>query len=58
VFNFAFASLLSAFYFLLDTSSTADVGALIGVLFFLSLVVLIVVSRPWTIPDLRKPDVI
>ncbi len=58
VFNFAFASLLSAFYFLLDTSSTADVGALNGVLFFLSLVVLIVVSRPWTIPDLRKPDVI
>lgn len=58
VFNFAFASVLSAFYFLLDSTSSADVGILIGALFFLSLVSLIVISRPWTIPDLRKPDVV
>lgn len=56
VFNFAFASALSVFYFLLDSSSTANVGILIGVLFTASLFVLILVSRPWTIPDLRKPD--
>jgi len=58
VFNFAFASALSAFYFLLDSSSTADVGVLIGSLFAGSLFVLLFVSRPWTIPDLRKPDVL
>ncbi len=58
VFNFLFATLLSAFYFLVDSSSTAGIGMLIGVLFASSLVVLILVSRPWLIPDLRKPDVV
>lgn len=58
VFNFAFASALSGFYYLLDTTSTSDVGFLIGLLFLLSLVVLILISRPWKIPDLRKPDVL
>ena len=58
VVNFLLASLLSSFYFLLDSSSTVDVGVLILSLFVLSLVALIVIARPWTIPDLRKPDAI
>ena len=58
VFNFAFASILSAFYGLLSTSSSGDVGWLIGALFGLSFLALIFISQPWKLPDLRKPDVV
>ena len=58
VFNFSFASLLSGIYGFLSTDSSHDVGWLIGILFFLSLVALIVISQPWKLPDLRKPDVV
>lgn len=54
VFNFAFASVLSTVYFLLDSSTTADLGLLIACLFGGSFVALIFISRPWELPDLRK----
>jgi DHA1 family bicyclomycin/chloramphenicol resistance-like MFS transporter len=56
VFNFTFTTVLSFFYFLISSADTAQVGIVIGTLFGLSLVSLIVISRPWLIPDLRKPD--
>lgn len=58
VFNFTFTTVLSFFYFLISSADTADLGLVIGTLFALSLVSLIVISRPWLIPDLRKPDVV
>lgn len=57
VFNFAFAGLISGTYFLLRSTVTADLGILIGVLYAGSLVTLLVISRPWELPDLRKSDV-
>jgi len=57
VFNFTFTTVLSFFYFLISSADTADLGLVIGTLFALSLVSLVVISRPWLIPDLRKPDV-
>lgn len=58
VLNFAFVSALSAFYFLVDGSSSAGVGLLIAALFLSSIAALIFVSQPWKIADLRKPDVL
>ena len=57
VFNFAFAGLISGTYFLLRSTVTADLGILIGVLYAGSLVTLLVISRPWELPDLRRADV-
>jgi DHA1 family bicyclomycin/chloramphenicol resistance-like MFS transporter len=58
VFNFTVTTVLSFFYFLISSADTADLGIVIGTLFGLSLVSLVVISRPWLIPDLRKPDVV
>ena len=58
VFNFTFASALSGFYFMLRSDTTADLGILTGALFLGSLLTLVFISRPWLLPDLRKPDVV
>ncbi len=58
VFGFTFSTVLSLFYFLINSSDTRDIGIAIGVLFGASLVCLLLISRPWLIPDLRKPDVL
>lgn len=57
VFNFTLASLISGIYSFFDTDSTGDLGILIGVLFAGSFLSLILISRPWQLPDLRKADV-
>ena len=57
VFNFTFASLISATYFLLRSTVTADLGILIGLLYAGSFVTLIFISKPWELPDLRKANV-
>ena len=58
VFSFTFTTVLSFFYFLISSADTRDLGVAIGTLFGLSLVSLIVITRPWLVPDLRKPDVV
>jgi DHA1 family bicyclomycin/chloramphenicol resistance-like MFS transporter len=58
VFSFTFTTILSFFYFLISSADTKDLGVAIGTLFGLSLVSLIVITRPWLVPDLRKPDVV
>jgi DHA1 family bicyclomycin/chloramphenicol resistance-like MFS transporter len=58
VFSFTFTTILSFFYFLISSADTRDLGVAIGTLFGLSLVSLIVITRPWLVPDLRKPDVV
>jgi len=58
VFNFTFASALSGLYFMLRSDTTADLGILTGALFLGSLLTLVFISRPWLLPDLRKPDVV
>ncbi len=57
VFSFAFSTVFSLFYFLVNSSDARDIGIAIGALFAASLVCLLLISRPWLIPDLRKPDV-
>jgi hypothetical protein len=56
VANFAFTTLISAFFFLVDSGGSAGVGAIIMVLFVLSFLSALLISRPWLIPDLRKPE--
>jgi DHA1 family bicyclomycin/chloramphenicol resistance-like MFS transporter len=58
VFNFTFASLLSAIYFLMNSEVTGDLGVLIAVLYGGSFVALMVISQPWKLPDFRKPDAV
>ena len=55
VTNFALNSIMGLFYAGLSTSTTFDIGGLILVAFTISLLSLIFIVRPWTIPDLRKP---
>jgi hypothetical protein len=55
VSNFALASALAGIYASLSTATTFDVGGLIAICFGISLVSVIFIVRPWTIPDLRKP---
>jgi DHA1 family bicyclomycin/chloramphenicol resistance-like MFS transporter len=55
VTNFALTSVMGLFYAGLSTSTTFDIGGLILVAFTISLLSLIFIVRPWTIPDLRKP---
>jgi DHA1 family bicyclomycin/chloramphenicol resistance-like MFS transporter len=55
VSNFALTSIMAFVYSNLSTTSTFDIGVLITVCFGLSLLSLLVIVRPWTIPDLRKP---
>ena len=57
VFNFTLASLISGTYSMFDSSTTAGIGVLIGLLFGGSFLSLILISRPWELPDLRKADV-
>lgn len=54
--NFAFTTLISVFFFLFDSSSSAGVGILIAFLFFGSLLAFSILSRPWLIPDLRRVE--
>ena len=55
VTNFALTSVMGLFYAGLSTATTFDIGGLILVAFTISLLSLIFIVRPWTIPDLRKP---
>jgi DHA1 family bicyclomycin/chloramphenicol resistance-like MFS transporter len=55
VTNFALTSVMGLFYAGLSTSTTFDIGGLILAAFTISLLSLIFIVRPWTIPDLRKP---
>jgi MFS transporter, DHA1 family, multidrug resistance protein len=55
VSNFTLTSIMAFVYGSLSTDSTFDIGLLIVIFFALSLVSLIFIVRPWTIPDLRKP---
>ena len=57
VFNFTLASLISGTYSMFDSSTTAGIGVLIGLLFGGSFLALMLISRPWELPDLRKADV-
>ena len=52
--SFIAASLMSGVYAMLSTQVTFDVGLLVFVFFGLSLVSLLVMVRPWGIPDMRK----
>lgn len=56
VANFAFTTLISAFFFLVDSTGSAGVGMIIFVLFGLSFSSALLISRPWLIPDLRRPE--
>lgn len=54
VFNFSLTSLVSVLFVSLNTDTTYDVGAIIALLFFISLSALIFITRPWKVPDLRR----
>ncbi len=56
VANFAFTTLISAFFFLVESDGSAGVGIIIAVLFVLSFFAALLISRPWLTPDLRKPE--
>lgn len=58
VFNFTFASILSAIYFLMRSDVTADLGLLIASLYGGSFLALMVISQPWKLPDMRKADAV
>ena len=53
VVNFATASLVSIVYGFISTQDTRDVGLLIGLLFVVALTSLMLITRPWKVPDLR-----
>ena len=53
VVNFATASLVSIAYGFMNTQDTRDIGILIGLLFVVSLASLMLITRPWKVPDLR-----
>lgn len=53
VVNFATASLVSIVYGFMNTQDTRDIGILIGLLFVVSLASLMLITRPWKVPDLR-----
>jgi MFS transporter, DHA1 family, multidrug resistance protein len=55
VSNFALASAMAGIYAGLSTSTTFDVGVLIAICFGISLLSVVFIVRPWTIPDLREP---
>ncbi|WP_264785240.1 Bcr/CflA family efflux MFS transporter [Aquiluna sp. KACHI24] len=55
VTNFTMTSIMSMVYAGLSVTSTFDVGLLIFSFFALSVLSLIFIVRPWTLPDLRKP---
>ena len=54
VFNFSLTSLVSVLFVSLNTATTYDVGAIIALLFFISLSSLLFITRPWKVPDLRR----
>jgi DHA1 family bicyclomycin/chloramphenicol resistance-like MFS transporter len=51
--NFVSTSIAAVVYSQLSTTSTSDIGLWIFAMFGIALVVIILVVRPWTIPDLR-----
>jgi len=53
VVNFATASLVSIVYGFMNTQDTRDIGILIGLLFLVSLSSLMLITRPWKVPNLR-----
>jgi len=55
VSNFALASAMAGIYAGLSTSTTFDVGVLIAICFGISLLSVVFIVRPWSIPDLREP---
>ena len=58
VFNFTFASILSAIYFLMRSDVTADLGLLIATLYGGSFLAFMLISQPWKLPDMRKADAV
>jgi DHA1 family bicyclomycin/chloramphenicol resistance-like MFS transporter len=54
--NFLATTVFAAIYSTLSLTETFDVGVLIAANFGLATLVLLFVVRPWTIPDLRKPQ--
>jgi DHA1 family bicyclomycin/chloramphenicol resistance-like MFS transporter len=56
IVNFATASLVSIVYGFMNNQDTQDIGILIGLLFAGSLTSLMLITRPWTVPDLRTGD--
>jgi DHA1 family bicyclomycin/chloramphenicol resistance-like MFS transporter len=54
VVNFTATSIISLAFVLLSTSDTYDAGVAIAILSALSLMALMVITRPWLVPDLRR----
>jgi DHA1 family bicyclomycin/chloramphenicol resistance-like MFS transporter len=54
--NFVATSVYAIVYSQLSTTSTFDVGMLVLVNFAVAMVVMLAVVRPWSLPDLRKPQ--
>jgi DHA1 family bicyclomycin/chloramphenicol resistance-like MFS transporter len=54
VVNFTATSIISLAFVLLSTSDTFDAGVAIAILSALSLAALILITRPWLVPDLRR----
>lgn len=53
VMNFAVTAALAGVYASLSTADTSGAGLLIAALNFISVAALLVIARPWLIPDLR-----
>ena len=54
--SFIAASLMTPVYALLSTTSTSSIGLLVFAFFGLSLASLLILVRPWGIPDMRVSD--
>lgn len=54
VVNFTATSIISLAFVLLSTEDTYDAGVAIAILSALSLAALIFITKPWTVPDLRR----
>ena len=54
VVNFTATSIISLAFVLLSTSDTYDAGVAIAILSALSLMALMLITRPWLVPDLRR----
>ena len=54
--NFVATSVFAVVYSQLSTTSTFDVGILILINFLVAMAILLTVVRPWSLPDLRKPQ--
>ena len=54
--NFVATSVFAVVYAQLSTITTFDVGVLVLINFSVALVILLTVVRPWSLPDLRRPQ--